>query len=116
MLRLASDENFNGEIVRGLLRRRPDLDIVRTQDFGLLGADDPSVLEWAAAEGRILLTHDRATMPEFAYNRVRSGQPMSGVFVVSDRFPIGQAIEETLLLAEYTDAAEWEGIVLYLPL
>lgn len=30
MLRLAADENLNGDIVRGLLRRQPPLDIVRT--------------------------------------------------------------------------------------
>ena len=40
MLRLAADENFNADIVRGLLRRLPDLDIVRVQDAGLSGADD----------------------------------------------------------------------------
>ena len=44
MLRLLADENFNGDIVRGLLRRRPELDLVRIQDVGLTGADDPSVL------------------------------------------------------------------------
>ena len=48
MLRLASDENFNNNIVRGLLRRKPDIDIVRIQDVGLTGADDPTVLEWVA--------------------------------------------------------------------
>ena len=116
MLRLASDENFNGGVVRGLLRRQPDLDIVRTQDVGLLGADDPTVLEWAAAEGRILLTHDRATMPAFAHQRVRDGQPMPGLFVVGDRIPIGQAIQEILVLANWSDEGEWEGIVLFLPL
>jgi predicted nuclease of predicted toxin-antitoxin system len=66
MLRLLSDENFNGEVVRGLLRQLPDLDVVRTQDVGLLGKDDPAILAWAAAEGRILLTHDRRTVPDFA--------------------------------------------------
>jgi precorrin-6B methylase 2 len=35
MLRFAADENFNGDIVRGLLRRNPKLDIVRIQDVGL---------------------------------------------------------------------------------
>ena len=52
MLRLAADENFNNNVIRGLLRRVPALDIVRIQDVGLSGADDPSVLEWAALEGR----------------------------------------------------------------
>jgi predicted nuclease of predicted toxin-antitoxin system len=62
MLRFAADENFNNNIIRGLLRRQPELDIVRVQDVGLRGADDPTVLEWAAQEGRILLTHDVATI------------------------------------------------------
>ena len=50
MLRLAADENFNNNIIRGLLRRKPDLEIIRLQDAGLSGADDPAVLEWAAHE------------------------------------------------------------------
>ena len=45
MLRLAADENFNNDIVRGILRRNESVDIVRIQDVGLSGADDPAVLE-----------------------------------------------------------------------
>jgi hypothetical protein len=41
VLRLAADENFNSDIVRGLIRRKPDVDIVRVQDVGLSGAEDP---------------------------------------------------------------------------
>jgi len=74
MLLLVSDENFNNDIVRGLLRRNPDLDIVRVQDVGLRGEDDPTILEWAAHEGRVLLTHDAATMAHFAYERVKAGK------------------------------------------
>lgn len=48
MLRFVADENFNNDIVRGLLRRTPELDIVRVQDVELSGADDPTVLDWAA--------------------------------------------------------------------
>lgn len=62
MLRFAADENFNNDIVRGLLRRKPNLDIVRVQDVGLAGADDPTILEWAAREGRILITQDVSTI------------------------------------------------------
>jgi hypothetical protein len=35
MIRLAADEDFNNDILRGILRRKPDLDIVRIQDVGL---------------------------------------------------------------------------------
>lgn len=68
MLRFAADENFNGDIVRGLLRRNPKLDIVRVQDVGLSGADDPSVLEWAAEQRRIVVTHDISTLAKHAFD------------------------------------------------
>jgi len=116
MLRLAADENFNNNIVRGLLRRRPELDIVRIQDVGLSGADDAAVLEWAAQEGRVLLTHDVSTITRYAYERVRAGQSMPGVFEAGRDVPIGRAIEDILLLVEYSLDGEWEGQVRYLPL
>ncbi len=62
MLRLAVDENFNNDLLRGLLHRNRELDAVRVQDVGLSGADDRSVLAWAATEDRLLLTHDAATI------------------------------------------------------
>jgi hypothetical protein len=51
VIRLASDENFDGDILRGVLRRLPDLDIVRVQDAGLAATPDPIVLAWAARIG-----------------------------------------------------------------
>ncbi len=116
MLRLAADENFNNDIVRGLLRRKPDLDIVRVQDIGLSGADDASILEWAAQESRVLLTHDVTTLTRFAYERIRAGLPMPGVYEVSRAIPLGLAIEDILLLTECSVNGEWEGQIRYLPL
>ncbi len=116
MLLLVADENFNNDIVRGLLRKNPDLDIVRVQDVGLRGADDPIILEWAANEGRVVLTHDAATMAYYAYERVRKGLSMPGVIEVADDLPIGRVVEDILLLAEYSDRNEWDGQVIYLPL
>ncbi len=116
MLRLAADENFNNDIVRGVRRRTPAVDIVRVQDVGLLAADDPSILEWAAINGRVLLTHDVATMTRYAYERVREGKPMPGIFEIGRQLPIGAAIEEIVLLAVCSLDGEWEGQVRYLPL
>jgi hypothetical protein len=116
MLAFLADENFHGGVVRGLRRRRPDLDLVRVQDTEFLAADDPDILEWAAQTGRILLTHDVETIIGFAYERVQAGLPMPGVFEVDRSMPIGQAIEELLLAAECSLEGEWEGQVRYFPL
>ena len=70
MLRLASDADVHGEIVRGLRRRRTDLELVRAQDALAEGTPDPVVLAWAASENRVLITNDRNTMVGCAYPRV----------------------------------------------
>lgn len=106
MLSLLSDENFNGDIIRGLFLRQPNLDLLRVQDVGLREVDDPAILAWAAMNERILLTHDRATMPDFAYNRLVAGELMAGIFVVNDRMPIRQAIDELLLLIDCSEQTE----------
>ena len=89
---------------------------MRIQDVGLRGADDPAVLEWTAAAGRVLLTHDVATMTKYAYDRAAAGLPMPGVYEVGRLVPVGVAIDEVLLLAECSAEGEWEGQVRYLPL
>jgi hypothetical protein len=116
MLRLISDVNFNGRILRGLRRRLPGLDLVRASDAGLGPADDPSLLQWSAAENRILLTHDVNTIPGFAYDRVRASQTMPGVFLVRKSMAIGKAIEELVLAIECLSPEECKDIVTYFPL
>jgi hypothetical protein len=116
MLRFVADENLNGAITRGLLRRRPGLDVVRIQDIGLSGIGDPDLLAWAANERRLILTHDTTTLRQFAEDRVRAGQRMPGVFEVGEHLLIREAIEDLLLIAECSLEDEWEGQVRFLPL
>lgn len=108
-----ADENFNGDIVRGLFLRRPNLDLIRAQDIGLAGASDPSVLEWAARHNRVLLTHHVQTMIGFAFARVRRGENMPGVLVVPAIAPLGPSIEEILLVADVSMESEWRDQVRY---
>jgi hypothetical protein len=115
-LKFVIDADFDNDILRGLLRRNPELNIVRVQDFGLRIADDPTILEWAANENRILLTHDVNTMTAHAYARVKAGLPMPGIFVVPQTLSISHTIEDLLLIAEYGVEGEFDGQVLYLPL
>jgi predicted nuclease of predicted toxin-antitoxin system len=78
MIRFLADENFNGRILRGVRRERPDTDIVRVQDTVIYQAADPQVLEWAAQTGRVLLTHDIETMVGFANERIAADLPCQG--------------------------------------
>ncbi len=116
MLKFLADEDFNNRIVRGLRRRLLTLDVVRVQEIGLTGIHDPEVLEWAAREGRLVLTHDAATMIDFAYSRIADGLEMPGLIAVSQYLPIGDVIEELIMLAECSIEDEWSKQVLYLPL
>jgi hypothetical protein len=115
VLAFLTDEDFNGDIVRGLRRRRPDLDLVRVQDVRLSGVADPAVLEWAAEHSRIILTHDKNTMTKYDYARVDAGLSMPGVCEVSRSASIGHVIEAVILLAECSRPGEWEGQVVFLP-
>lgn len=116
MIRLLADENFNGIVVRALLLRRPELDIIRVQEVGLSGAPDAAVLAWAAEDRRIVLTHDVSTMTRDAYERLAAGLPMPGVIEVPDDLPIGRVIDDLLLIIECSQESDLDGQVGYLPL
>ena len=116
MLKVFADENFKEQIVNGLRRRLRHLDITTAQEAGLRGSPDPEVLEWAAGESRVLLTHDTRTMKGFAYARVEAGAPMPGVVEVPDLMPIGEAIRDLILVVELLEPEEIRDRVLRLPL
>lgn len=116
MLRLAGDADIHGDIVRGLRRRRPDIDLVRVQDVLPLGTADPEVLDWAAAENRILLTNDRNSMIGFALQRVSAGRLIPGLIATTNDQSIGSTIDDILLVAEFMPEEEIRTqIVVYLP-
>ena len=114
MLPLAFDENFNNDILRGLRRRAPNC---TSSAFRMPGSRDdyPAVLNWAAQQHRVLFSHDVSTMTRHAYDRVKAGQSMPGLFEVGRSVPLARAIEDILLIAECSTEGEWEGQVRYLP-
>ncbi len=78
-IKFLADENFDHKTLVGLKRRAPDLDIVAVQEVGLREVDDPQVLDWAAQEERIVVTHDVSTFADFAFSRIAAGLRMPGV-------------------------------------
>jgi hypothetical protein len=115
-MRLLADENVRGAILDGVRLRNPDVDIIRVQDTEIYEADDPIVLEWAAQQGRIIVSHDVNTLAGYAYDRVKAGLPMLGVVEIHQDLPTGQAIEELLIFIGASNPAEWENQVVFLPL
>jgi len=116
MLRLASDADVHGDILNGLHRRLPEIDLVRVQDALPEQTPDPEVLAWAAAENRVLITNDRNTMVGFAYQRVAAGEPVPGLIATTNEQSVGSAIDDILLVAVYMPEDEIRGqVVVYLP-
>ena len=116
MIRFLTDEDFNIRILSGVLRQLPDLDIVRVQDSGLRSYRDPLILQFAADEGRIVLSHDVSTLESHAAARILAGKPMPGLFLIHQHLAIGRAIDAIVIVTECSREGEWNGLIQYLPL
>jgi hypothetical protein len=116
MLRLLIDEDVHGDIVAGLRRRHPTLDLVRVQDVGLRSTPDPIILEWAAQQGRVVVSVDKKTLAVDAWDRVARGLPMTGVAILRILLTIGQAIHELEIIALAGNADDFRDQVIYLPI
>jgi len=113
--RFQADADFNEEIVSGLLRHHPELDFQTAEEAGLRGLPDPEVLTRVADDRRILVTHDRRTMPtHFAEFIQRKESP--GVIIISQRVSVRRAMDELALVWEASDAEEWTNLIAELPL
>ncbi len=113
MLRIFVDQDFDHDSLR---LRLPALDAVTALEAGLDRHSDPEILTWVAAQRRVIVTHERNTMPGFAYERVRKSEPMAGIFVISREMPIGTAIAELQVLIDCSFEGEWDQLVVFLPL
>jgi len=102
VLCLLIDHDFNDRILHGLRLRVPKLDAVVARTIGFEQTPDVALLAWAAAEKRIVLSHDVQTMP--------------GLVVVPQRVPIGHAVEELTMVVLCSDQSEWQNLIIYLPL
>lgn len=111
-----ADENIDLDLVLGLRRRIDDIDIVRVQDVGLRTLSDPEILQWAADQGRILISHDLKTVPGFAGARLTAGLTMPGVILLRSTLPIAHALDQLAAIAGASDAEEWNNQIAYLPL
>ena len=116
MIRFLADADLNEGIVAGCLRREPEMDFKSANEGDLEGVPDPEVLALAAAEDRILVSHDFQTMPRHFGDFLQAGNSSPGVLLVPQRLPMGEAIEELVLIWAASDADEWQNRILKVPL
>ncbi len=110
-----ADADLNQIIVTGVLRQEPSIDFQTALEAQLQGLTDLEVLAKAAQQGRILVTHDRKTMPRHFAEFIVSRQS-AGVIVVSKKSAIEVVIEELVLIGLASSAEEWINRIAKIPL
>jgi predicted nuclease of predicted toxin-antitoxin system len=110
-----ADEDFNEDIVSGVLRRVPEIDFQTSREANLESLHDLEVLAAAAREGRVLVTHDRKTMPRH-FGRFIETDVSPGVFIVSQRAGVPEIIEELILIWVASETEEYTNSIRTLPL
>ncbi len=114
MLPLLSDEDVPGAIVDGLRRSVPGIDLLRTQEVGLMHTPDPDILDRASRQRRAIISRDRNTLPWYVEERMRRGEHMAGLFLLEEFISIGKAVAELAAYAEAADPDDLDGQILFL--
>jgi len=114
-IRFQADADLNQRIVRAVRRVQPAIDFRTADEAQIRSLNDPEVLATAGAEGRIVVTHDRNTMPVHFATFIGT-QSSPGVFVLSQYLPLKLAMEELIMIWEASEAEEWTDIIQFLPL
>lgn len=114
-VRFQADADLNQNLVRAVRRQEPAIDFRTAHEAGLQGLDDESVLALTAREGRILVSHDRRTMPIHFTNFIAT-KTSAGIILISQDLSIAQAAEDLVLIWEASEAEEWVNRLDSIPL
>jgi Domain of unknown function (DUF5615) len=114
-IRFQADADLNQAIVMGIVRREPNLDFQTSNVSNLTGLTDLEVLNFVAQEGRVLVSHDKRTMPRY-FAEFAATQTSSGVIIVLQSFSIGEAINHLIKIWQASEAEDWVNRIAYLPL
>jgi len=114
-VRFQADADLNEDIVTGVLRRAPLIDFQTAKDASLHGLPDPVVLTVAALAGRVLVSHDRRTMPGH-FGQFLSTSKSPGLLIVSQHQDLSAVIESIILIWEASESEEWADRITTIPL
>lgn len=105
-IRYQADADLNQLIVTAVLRQEPTIDFQIASAAFLQSLNDLEVLALAAQQGRILVTHDRKTMPTYFAEFIALHQS-AGVLIVSKKLAIEVVVDELILIWSASSAEEW---------
>ena len=114
-IRFQADNDLKFGIVKAVRHREPTIDFVPAQEAGLDRIGDPELLDRAAAEGRVLVSHDKRTMIHYFRERLAVGKSGPGLLIVSRGALIGDVVEALVYVWTLSDPAELRNQVHYLP-
>jgi Domain of unknown function (DUF5615) len=114
-VRFQADADLNQIILLATIRQEPAIEFQNALVAGLAGIDDSEVLARAAKDGRVLVTHDRKTMPRHFAEFV-AREASSGLLVIPQHLPVAQVVEDLILIWSATEAEEWVNRIAVLPL
>jgi hypothetical protein len=80
------------------------------------GTPDPDLLRWIEENGYILVSRNRRTLPQHLKEHLQAGRHVPGIFLLRRQYPLGQILEDLLLLWESGYPEDFEDQVMYLPL
>jgi hypothetical protein len=112
---VSGGRDLNQSIVTATYQREPGIDFLSAADLGLEGLPDSEVLEQATRDGRILITHDRRTMPVHFRARLESGETSAGILIVAQSASIASVVDAIVLIWAASEAAEWQNQIHHLP-
>lgn len=114
-VRFQADADLNHVIVKATLRREPRIDFQTAQVAHLVGLSDEGVLAVAAKAGRVLVTHDRKTMPKH-FAEFIAKETSSGVIIIPQKLVVSTAVDDLILIWVASEAEEWINRIQSLPL
>lgn len=115
-IRYQADNDLKRIIVDATLRRERSIDFQTAQVAGLDHLDDESVLRRASEQGRILVSHDKRTMPRRLAAFVALGGNSPGVLpVIPQHAPVRDVAETLILIWADNRPDEWIDLVTKIP-
>ncbi len=117
-MRYLLDEHIDPKYRAQLLRAAPDLVVWIVGDPGAppRGTLDPDILVWCEEHHFVLVTNNRKSMPRHLADHLALSRHIPGILLMNPALPIGELLDELVLIAGASAEHEYRDLILYLPL